>query len=268
MLDADLVVVAAGIRPNVELAHKAGLTVNRGIVVNDHMETSDPDIFAVGECVEHRGICYGLVAPLFEQGKVLAATITGNKGPTYTGTVQAAKLKIMGVDVFSAGDWSEQNAEPVRFEDRALGIYKKLTVRDGKLAGVDPRRRHVRQPSLHGLAAHRRRSARSAATCSSRRRPPTPASTSREMADSATVCGCVGVTKGTIIAGDPRAGVNTLSQLKECTRASTGCGSCTRSARTCCARSRRSSRKKARRCSAAACRSRRTTCATSCAASG
>jgi len=93
------------------------------------METSDPDIFAVGECVEHRGICYGLVAPLLEQGKVLAATITGNKGPVYTGTIQAAKLKIMGVDVFSAGDWSGQHAEPVRYEDRALGIYKKLTAR-------------------------------------------------------------------------------------------------------------------------------------------
>src|SRR6185503_10153904 len=108
-LEADLVVVAAGIRP---------------------------DVVAVGECAEHRGVCYGLVAPLFEQGKVLAATITGHKGPTYTGTVQAAKLKIMGVDVFSAGDWSEQNAEPVRFEDRADGVYKKLTVRDGRLAGV------------------------------------------------------------------------------------------------------------------------------------
>ncbi len=136
ILEADLVVVAAGIRPNVELAQKAGLAVNRGMVVNDYMETSADDIFAVGECVEHRGVCYGLVAPLFEQGKVLAATMTGNKGPTYTGTVPAAKLKIMGVDVFSAGDWSEQNSEPVRYEDRALGIYKKITVRDGKLAGV------------------------------------------------------------------------------------------------------------------------------------
>ena len=151
------------------------------------METSDPDIFAVGECVEHRGICYGLVAPLIEQGKVLAATITGNKGPTYTGTVQAAKLKIMGVDVFSAGDWSEQHADPVRFEDRALGVYKKLTVRDGKLAGVDSRRRHVGQPSLHGLAADRRRpDRRSAAICCFRRRARTPASTSREMPESAT----------------------------------------------------------------------------------
>src|SRR6187401_1426450 len=124
ILEADVVVVAAGIRPNVELAQKAGLAVNRGVLVNDYMETSADDIFAVGECVEHRGVCYGLVAPLFEQGKVLAATMTGNKGPAYTGTVQAAKLKIMGVDVFSAGDWTEASGgEPVRFEDAALGIY-------------------------------------------------------------------------------------------------------------------------------------------------
>src|SRR5260370_25382213 len=104
-IDADLVVIAAGIRPNAELGRKARLKVNRGIVVNDYMETSHPDIFAIGECVEHNGICYGLVAPLFEQGKVLAATITGNKGPTYEGTVQAAKLKLIGVDDFSAGNY-------------------------------------------------------------------------------------------------------------------------------------------------------------------
>ena len=136
VIPADVVVVAAGIRPNIDLAYRAGLNVTRGIIVNDWMETSDPDIFAVGECVEHRGVCYGLVGPLLEQGKVLAATITGNKGPVYSGTVQAAKLKIMGVDVFSAGDWSEQHADPVRYEDRALGIYKKLTVRGGRLAGA------------------------------------------------------------------------------------------------------------------------------------
>ena len=225
-LEADLVVVAAGIRPNVELAYKAGLHVNRGIVVNDHMETSSPDIFAVGECVEHRGVCYGLVAPLFDQGKVLAATITGNKGPAYTGTVQAAKLKIMGVDVFSAGDWSEQHSEPVRFEDRALGVYKKLTVRDGKLAGVilvgDTSDSHRYMEWL-----------RTQADLTSQRRhllfPPPAADAGldvAEMADSATVCGCVGVTKGAIIQAIHERGVNTLSQLKECTRASTGCGSC------------------------------------------
>jgi nitrite reductase (NADH) large subunit len=225
-LEADLVVVAAGIRPNVDLAHKAGVAVNRGIVVNDHMETSSPDVFAVGECAEHRGVCYGLVAPLFEQGKVLAATITGNKGPTYTGTVQAAKLKIMGVNVFSAGDWSEQNAEPVRYEDRALGIYKKLTLRDGKLAGAilvgDISDSHRYMEWL-----------RAGSDLTDQRRHllfPPPASDAgldvAEMADSATVCGCVGVTKGAIISAIHDRGVNTLSQLKEATRASTGCGSC------------------------------------------
>jgi nitrite reductase (NADH) large subunit len=226
-LEADLVVVAAGIRPNAELGLRAGLKVNRGIVVNDYMETSEPDVFAVGECVEHRGVCYGLVAPLYEQGKVLAATITGHKGPTYEGTVQAAKLKIMGVDVFSAGDWSEQNAEPVRFEDRALGVYKKLTVRDGKLVGAilvgDTSDSHRYMEWL-----------RTGADLTKQRRhllfPPPAADAGldiAEMADSATVCGCVGVTKGAIIHAIHENGINTLSQLKECTRASTGCGSCT-----------------------------------------
>ena len=227
ILDAEIVVVAAGIRPNVDLARQAKLHVNRGIVVNDHMETSRDDVFAVGECVEHRGVCYGLVAPLFEQGKVLAATITGNKGPTYTGTVQAAKLKIMGVDVFSAGDWSEQNSEPVRYEDRALGVYKKITVRDGKLAGV----------ILVGDTADSHRYMewlRSSTDLTAQRKhllfPPPAADAGAdiaEMPDSSTVCGCVGVTKGDIIAAIHDRGVNTLSQLKECTRASSGCGSCT-----------------------------------------
>jgi nitrite reductase (NADH) large subunit len=225
-LDVELVVVAAGIRPNVELALKAGLAVNRGVLVNDFMETSDPEIFAVGECVEHRSVCYGLIAPLMEQGKVLAATMTGNKGPVYTGTIQAAKLKIMGVNVFSAGDWSEQNAEPVRYEDRALGVYKKLTVRDGKLAGV----------ILMGDIADSHRYMewlRAGTDLSSQRKhllfPPPSADSGADvaaMADTATVCGCVGVTKGTIIRAIHDDGVNTLSQLKERTRASTSCGSC------------------------------------------
>ena len=227
ILEADLVVVAAGIRPNAELAYKAGVRVNRGIVVNDYMETSDPDIFAVGECVEHRGVCYGLVAPLLEQGKVLAATMTGHKGPEYAGTLLATKLKIMGVDVFSAGDWSEQHADPVRFEDRALGIYKKLTVRDNKLVGAilvgDTSDSHRYMEWL-----------RSGVDLSERRAHlllPPPASDAgldlAEMADGATVCGCVGVTKGAIIQAIHERGVCTLSQLKETTRASTGCGSCT-----------------------------------------
>ena len=228
-IPADLVVVAAGIRPNTGLGQAAGLEVKRGIVVNDYMETSRPDIFAVGECVQHNGMCYGLVAPLIEQGKVLAATITGNKGPKYEGSVQAAKLKIMGVDVFSAGEIGDKidGSEVIRYEDPSLGIYKKLTLKHGKLAGA----------ILVGDASDSHRYMdwlRSGTDLNAMRRHllfPAPSEDVgldvAMMADSETICGCMGVTKGTIIHAIHEKGVNTLSQLKECTRASTGCGSCT-----------------------------------------
>lgn len=228
-IEADVVVIAAGIRPNVGLARNAGLRVNRGIVVNDFMETSHPDIFAVGECVEHNGTCYGLVAPLLEQGKILAATITGNKGPRYEGAVTAAKLKIMGVDVFSAGDFSEKSpgTDVVRYEDAALGIYKKLTFRDGKLAGAilvgdtcDSHRYMAWLRTQEDLTPQRRQLLFP--------RPSEDAGSHiAEMPDGKVVCGCIGVTKGAIIEAIHKRGVNTLAQLKECTRASTGCGSCT-----------------------------------------
>ena len=228
-IEANLVVIAAGIRPNVELAKKAGLEVNRGIVVNDFMETSHPDIFAVGECVEHNGVCYGLVAPLLEQGKILAATITGNKGPRYAGTLTAAKLKIAGVDVFSAGDFSEKapGTDVVRYEDAALGTYKKLTLRDGKLIGAilvgdtsDCHRYMDWLRTQEDLTPHRKQLLF-----------PGPSEDKgfdvAGMPDTRVVCGCIGVSKGAIIEAIHTRGVNTLAQLKECTRASTGCGSCT-----------------------------------------
>ncbi len=226
---ADLVVIAAGIRPNVGLGQRAGLEIKRGIVVNDYMETSHPDIFAVGECVQHNGVCYGLVAPLLEQGKVLAATITGNNGPKYQGTVPAAKLKIMGVDVFSAGEINDKvdGSEVIRYEDPTLGIYKKLTLKDNKLAGA----------ILVGETADSHRYMewlRSQTDLTTMRRqllfPESAADAGldvAQMSESETVCGCMGVTKGTIIHAIHEKGVNTLAQLKECTRASTGCGSCT-----------------------------------------
>ena len=228
-IPAELVVVAAGIRPNVTLGEKAGLEIKRGIVVNDYMETSNPDIFAVGECVQHNGVCYGLVAPLLEQGKVLAATITGNKAPKYEGTVLASKLKIMGVDVFSAGEINDKldGSEVIRYEDPSLGIYKKLTLKNNKLSGV----------ILVGetLDSHNYMEwLRSQTDLSKMRRQllfPDSASDGgldvAQMSDSETVCGCMGVTKGTIIQAIHEKGVNTMAQLKECTRASTGCGSCT-----------------------------------------
>jgi nitrite reductase (NADH) large subunit len=227
--DADLVVIAAGIRPNVALGKAAGLAVGRGIVVNDHLETSDPDIFAIGECVEHNGVCYGLIAPLLEQGKVLAATITGHKGPTYAGTLQAAKLKIAGVDVFSAGEWGEaDDAEPVRYEDPTAGIYKKVVVRQGRLAGLilvgdtgDSHRYMDWMRTDADITAHRRQLLFPVAVSDA-------GHDVAEMPDTATVCGCLGVTKGAIIHAIHAEGVNTLSHLKERTRASTSCGSCTK----------------------------------------
>ena len=228
-IPADLVVVAVGIRPNVLLGQQAGLETKRGIVVNDYMETSHPDMFAVGECVQHNGICYGLVAPLLEQGKVLAATITGNKGPTYQGTVLASKLKIMGVDVFSAGEIGDKvdGSEAVRFEDPSLGIYKKLTLKDHKLTGV----------ILVGETADSHRYMewlRAGTDLTALRRQllfPEPGQDSgldaAQISDSDTVCGCMGVTKGAIIHAVHDKGISTMAQLKECTRASTGCGSCT-----------------------------------------
>lgn len=228
-LGADLVVIAAGIRPNVELGRQASLAINRGILVNDFMETSHPDIFAVGECVEYNGVCYGLVAPLLEQGKVLAATITGNRGPTYSGSVSAAKLKIMGVEVFSAGDFQEKpgSTQAVRYEDSALGIYKKLLLKEDKLAGVilvgdtsDSHRYMEWLRSANNLASLRRQLLF-----------PAPAADqgfdAAQISDAETVCGCMGVTKGAIIHAVHEKGISTLAQLKECTRASTGCGSCT-----------------------------------------
>ncbi|HEX7895530.1 MAG TPA: FAD-dependent oxidoreductase, partial [Terriglobales bacterium] len=225
---ADLVVIAAGIRPNITLGEKAGLEIKRGIVVNDYMETSNPDIFAVGECVQHRGICYGLVAPLIEQGKVLAATITGNKGPTYEGTVLGTKLKIMGVDVFSAGEINDKvdGSEVIRYEDPSLGIYKKLTLKNNKLSGVilvgETRDSHNYMEWL-----------RSQNDLSTMRRqllfPDSSADTGldvAQMSDSETICGCMGVSKGAIIQAIHKQGVCTMAQLKEHTRASTGCGSC------------------------------------------
>jgi nitrite reductase (NADH) large subunit len=228
LLEADLVVIAAGIRPNADLGRMAGLEVNRGIVVNDYMETSDPRVFAVGECAEHRGQVYGLVAPLLEQGKVLAATITGNKGPTFEGWKPAAKLKIMGVDVFSAGEVEESDgAHSVRYEDPAIGVYKKLIIRDNRLTGV----------VLVGDAADSGRYMewlRTNADLLVRRRNllfpepvADPGQSVADMPDGETVCGCMGVSKGQIISAIHEKGVSTMAQLKECTRASTGCGSCT-----------------------------------------
>ena len=136
VLPADLIVMAAGIRPRAELAREACLDVKRGIVVDDQMQTSAAGIYALGECAEHRGTCYGLVEPAYEQAKVLARHLTGEI-VRYEGSLLATNLKVSGVNVFSAGDFlGASGTEPIVLSDPEHGLYRKLVVEDGRLAGA------------------------------------------------------------------------------------------------------------------------------------
>lgn len=135
-IEADAVIFAAGIKPNVALAKEAGIAVNRGVVVNDLMQTSSSDIFALGECAEHRGTCYGLVEPAYEQARVLARHLAG-RSAAYQGSVVSTNLKVSGVSVFSAGDFmGGEGGESLVLTDRRRGTYKKLVIADGRLTGA------------------------------------------------------------------------------------------------------------------------------------
>jgi nitrite reductase (NADH) large subunit len=231
-IPADLVVMAVGIRPNIALAESAGIYCNRGIVVNDTMQTYDPKVYAVGECVAHRGIAYGLVAPLFEQGKV-AANHLGNYGISrYTGSVTSTKLKVTGIDLFSAGDFfGGKDSEEIILNDAAGGVYKKLVIQDNKLVGgvlygdtadgpwyyqllrdgqdIHEIRDHLLFGQSHvGDVGHQGHSKAAA------------------MADSAEVCGCNGISKGTIVKAIKENGLFTLDDIKKHTKAASSCGSC------------------------------------------
>nr|WP_256468285.1 FAD-dependent oxidoreductase [Bradyrhizobium sp. 197] len=135
-IEADAVIFAAGIRPNIALAKDAGIAVNRGIVVNDEMQTASPDIYALGECAEHRGTCYGLVEPAYDQARVLARHLAGRPA-AYQGSVVSTNLKVSGVSVFSAGDFmGGEGSESLVLTDRRRGTYKKLVIADGRLTGA------------------------------------------------------------------------------------------------------------------------------------
>jgi nitrite reductase (NADH) large subunit len=134
VLEAELVVVAAGITPRTELARQCGLHCDRGILVDDTLQTFDPAIYAVGECVQHRGATYGLVAPLWEQARVCAAHLAEHGGTRYRGSKPSSQLKVSGIEVFSAGDISKlAGAESIRYADRAAGVYKRLWLKDNRL---------------------------------------------------------------------------------------------------------------------------------------
>jgi nitrite reductase (NADH) large subunit len=228
-LDCDMLVVAAGIRPNAEIGTRAGLTVQRAIVVDDHMRAEDdPHVYVVGECAQHRGMVYGLVAPLWEQAKVFADHITGrNTQAAYHGSKLATKLKVMGVELASMGitEAKEERDETIQFTEPKRGTYKKLIVRDGRLVGgilmgdiskaaylmqafdKDSPLPEERLSLLFDLGT------------------PSQKVTLDEMPADAQVCNCNGVNKAAIGAC-VEAGMRTATAVMNATRAGKGCGSC------------------------------------------
>jgi nitrite reductase (NADH) large subunit len=231
---ADLVVMAAGIRPNTALAESAGLHCLRGIAVTDTLQTiTDARIYAVGECAAHRGIAYGLVAPLFEQAKVCATHLAEFGIGRYLGSQVSTKLKVTGIDLFSAGDFmGGEGCDEIVLSDPQGGVYKKLVIKDDKLVGAclygdtvdgswyfkllregrsvsDIRDRLMFGESSLGDAGHQGQN-RAAA-----------------MADADEVCGCNGVTKGAICKAIKDKGLFTLDDVRKHTKASASCGSCT-----------------------------------------
>ncbi|MBL3649566.1 nitrite reductase large subunit NirB [Bacillus sp. RHFS10] len=223
-LKADLIVMAAGVRPNIELAVSAGIKVNRGIIVNDCMQTSEPNVFAIGECAEHNGTVYGLAAPLYEQGNVLAKHICGVPCEGYQGSSPSAALKIAGIDVWSAGKVHEdERTTSINIYDEQAGIYKKALFEDDKPAGVilfgDTR---DKQRLLDSLLKQRDISI-------VKKQIIEPEKTGRlfeSMPSSETICQCSSVTKGAIEEAVHTKGLTTVEDVKHCTKASGSCGGC------------------------------------------
>jgi nitrite reductase (NADH) large subunit len=232
---ADLVVLAIGIRPNIDLAKKAQLEVNRGVVVTDDMRTSDPQIFAVGECTEHRGNVFGLVAPIWDQAKVCAARLAGDEEALFTSRALATSLKITGVDVFSAGALMAADAgdDEITLRDDARGLYKKVVLRDGKLVGavlygdvadgqwyLQLMRDKQDVTPLRDRLVFGRAFAESGTAA-------TAGPDFAAMPDDTQICGCNGVCKGAIVAAIRDKKLTSLSEVRAHTKASASCGQCT-----------------------------------------
>ncbi len=231
-LPCDLLVMAVGIRPNVELAKKAGIHCERGIVVDDTMLTFDPSVYAVGECAQHRGIAYGLVAPLFEQAKVCANHLAKKAFASYKGSKTSTKLKVTGIDLFSAGDFKGNgNTEEIVMEDKKSGIYKKIVLEDDKVKGA----------VLYGDTgdgAWYFQLIREGSDVSEMRKSlifgqnhigdsGVGGTDISAMSDDMEICGCNGVCKGDIVNAITSEGLFTLDDVRAHTKASASCGTCT-----------------------------------------
>jgi nitrite reductase (NADH) large subunit len=229
-LDCDMLVISAGIRPNTQLAIDAGLEVERGIVIGDDLLTSDPHVYAIGECAQHRGMTYGLVAPLWEQARVLAERLGARSSDAkYVGSRVSTKLKVAGVELAVMGEReaASPDDEEVTYSEPARGVYKKLVVRAGKLAGAILLGDASGAPAL--LQAFDRdrplSDDRSELLFPSAIGGPAPSAS--DLPDDAQICNCNGVSKGAIVAAI-RGGCRSLKTVCDRTRAGTGCGSCKR----------------------------------------
>ncbi|MEO0549772.1 MAG: nitrite reductase large subunit NirB [Pseudomonadota bacterium] len=230
----DMVVMAVGIRPNTSLAEQSGLQIGRGITVDACMRTSDPDIFSVGECVEFDGHCYGLVAPLYEQARICGNVLCGADDAAYVHSETSTKLKVTGVDLFSAGDFADgDEREEIVFRDASRGIYKRLIlegdqlvgavlygdtadgawffskIKDGEAIETEARDTLIFGPSFAGGT------------------PLDPMEAVAALPDEAEICGCNGVSKGKILSAIDADGLTDLDGVRVCTKASSSCGTCT-----------------------------------------
>jgi nitrite reductase (NADH) large subunit len=229
----ELVVMAVGIKPNITLAQAAGIHCDRGIVVDDTMLTYDPRIYAVGECVQHRGQGYGLVAPLFEQARVCANHLARRAFAVYRGSLTSTKLKVTGIDLFSAGDFSGgDGTEEILLKDAKAGVYKKIVLKDDRIVGavlygdtIDGSWyfQHMRDGT--NVSDLRRELLFGQGRLGDSGRGGADAVAA--MPDDAEICGCNGVCKGTIVKAISEKKLFTLDDVRAHTKASSSCGSCT-----------------------------------------
>jgi nitrite reductase (NADH) large subunit len=232
-IPASLVVMAVGIRPNVKLAREAGLAIGRGIHVDDHLVTSDADVLAVGECVEHNGLVYGLVAPLWEMCRSLADGLVASPSG-YTGSVTSTKLKVSGIDVFSAGDFAGgEGCEDIVMRDAARGVYKRVIVKDDRLVGAvlygdtqDGNWYFDLLKKQEDVAEIRDALIFGQAFAAGGGADANPNAAVAALPLDAEICGCNGVSKGKVVAAI-EGGACTLDAVRACTKASASCGSCT-----------------------------------------
>ncbi len=229
--DADIVCMAVGIRPEVRLANDAHLNVGRGITVNDAMQTSDPSIWAVGECVEHNKQLFGLVAPLYDQAKVLAQALLGQDS-AFRPVQTATKLKVTGCDLFSAGDFADgPGREDIVFRDPARGVYKRLVIEGDKLLGAVMYGDTADGNWFFGLIKDgtdvtSMRETLIFGTAYQGGAQTDPMAAVAALPPSAEICGCNGVCKGKIVDAI-LGGANTLDLVRSVTKASSSCGTCT-----------------------------------------